>query len=174
MRSSAAKIQMTSFDDLFQPSGVEQQTTTEQIQDMSLKKLISFHNHPFQVRDDEEMQKTAESVAQYGVLVPAIGNGDFCIFSWCSILLPVSDSSGGASSKYCRVTPKYSASLSNVRVLGIRPLRQLVTTERFIFSSSTALDGLSPFFLAKAVNVSKKVVVGKSLIMLQCAPCLYF
>lgn len=72
MRSSAAKIQMTSFDDLFQPSGVEQQTTTEQIQDMSLKKLISFHNHPFQVRDDEEMQKTAESVAQYGVLVPAI------------------------------------------------------------------------------------------------------
>ena len=60
MRSSAAKIQMTSFDDLFQPSGVEQQTTTEQIQDMSLKKLISFHNHPFQVRDDEEMQKTAE------------------------------------------------------------------------------------------------------------------
>ena len=111
MRSSAAKIQMTSFDDLFQPSGVEQQTTTEQIQDMSLKKLISFHNHPFQVRDDEEMQKTAESVAQYGVLVPAIGNGDFCIFSWCSILLPVSDSSGGASSKYCRVTPKYSATI---------------------------------------------------------------
>ena len=72
MRSSAAKIQLTSFDDLFQPSGAEQQTAVEQIQDMPLKKLISFHNHPFHVRDDEEMQKTVASVAQYGVLVPAI------------------------------------------------------------------------------------------------------
>lgn len=72
MRSSAAKIQMTSFDDLFQSSGVEQQTATEQVQDIALEKLISFHNHPFRVRDDEEMRKTVESVAQYGVLVPAI------------------------------------------------------------------------------------------------------
>ena len=72
MRSSAAKIQMTSFDDLFQSSGTEQQTAAEQIQDIALEKLISFHNHPFQVRDDEEMRKTVESVAQYGVLVPAI------------------------------------------------------------------------------------------------------
>ncbi len=72
MRSSAAKIQMTSFDDLFQSSGTEQQTAAEQIQDIALEKLISFHNHPFRVRDDEEMRKTVESVAQYGVLVPAI------------------------------------------------------------------------------------------------------
>ena len=72
MRSSAAKIQMTSFDDLFQSSGTEQQTAAEQVQDIALEKLISFHNHPFQVRDDEEMPKTVESVAQYGVLVPAI------------------------------------------------------------------------------------------------------
>ena len=49
MRSSAAKIQMTSFDDLFQSSGVEQQTATEQVQDIALEKLISFHNHPFRV-----------------------------------------------------------------------------------------------------------------------------
>ena len=72
MRSSAAKIQMTSFDDLFQSSGTEQQTAAEQIQDIALEKLISFHNHPFQVKDDEEMRKTVESVAQHGVLVPAI------------------------------------------------------------------------------------------------------
>lgn len=72
MRSSAAKIQMTSFDDLFQSSGTEQQTAAEQVQDIALEKLISFHNHPFQVKDDEEMRKTVESVAQYGVLVPAI------------------------------------------------------------------------------------------------------
>ena len=85
MRSSAAKIQMTSFDDLFQSSGTEQQTAAEQIQDIALEKLISFHNHPFQVRDDEEMRKTVESVAQYGVLVPAIarpvGGGQYELVS---------------------------------------------------------------------------------------------
>ena len=72
MRSSAAKIQMTSFDDLFRSAGAEQQTATEQVQDIALEKLMPFHNHPFQVRDDEEMRKTVESVAQHGVLVPAI------------------------------------------------------------------------------------------------------
>lgn len=72
MRSSAAKIQIASFDDLFQPDGAGQQTAAEQVQDIPLEKLVSFRNHPFQVRDDEEMQKTVESVAHYGVLVPAI------------------------------------------------------------------------------------------------------
>lgn len=72
MRSSAAKIQIVSFDDLFQPDGAGQQTAVEQVQDIPLEKLISFRNHPFQVRDDEEMRKTVESVTHYGVLVPAI------------------------------------------------------------------------------------------------------
>ena len=72
MRSSAAKIQIASFDDLFQPDGAGQQTAAEQVQDIPLEKLVPFRNHPFQVRDDEEMQKTVESVAHYGVLVPAI------------------------------------------------------------------------------------------------------
>ena len=34
--------------------------------------LHDFPNHPFKVRDDEAMQETAESIRQYGVLVPAI------------------------------------------------------------------------------------------------------
>ena len=72
MRSSAAKIQMTSFDDLFRSVEAEQKTAIEQVQDIALEKLMPFHNHPFQVRDDEEMRKTVESVAQHGVLVPAI------------------------------------------------------------------------------------------------------
>lgn len=72
MRSSAAKIQIASFDDLFQPDGAGQQTAVEQVQDIPMEELISFRNHPFQVRDDEEMRKTVESVAHYGVLVPAI------------------------------------------------------------------------------------------------------
>ena len=69
MKSSASKIQMAGFDTLFQsgsPSGAEQ------VQEIPLSELYPFKNHPFQVRDDEAMQETAESIAQYGVLVPGI------------------------------------------------------------------------------------------------------
>ena len=37
-----------------------------------LSELHPFPDHPFKVRDDEAMQETAESIRQYGVLVPAI------------------------------------------------------------------------------------------------------
>ena len=39
---------------------------------LPLSELRDFPNHPFKVRDDEAMQETAESIRQYGVLVPAI------------------------------------------------------------------------------------------------------
>ena len=39
---------------------------------LPLSELHDFPNHPFKVRDDEAIQKTAESIRQYGVLVPAI------------------------------------------------------------------------------------------------------
>lgn len=70
MKSSAGKIQMTSFDALFQPGGPE--TTGESIQDIPLTDLHPFKGHPFQVRDDEAMEETAASIAKYGVLVPGI------------------------------------------------------------------------------------------------------
>ena len=44
----------------------------EVIVHVPLPKLHDFPNHPFKVRDDEAMQETAESIRQYGVLVPAI------------------------------------------------------------------------------------------------------
>ena len=44
----------------------------EVIVHVSLSKLHDFPNHPFKVQDDEAMQETAESIRQYGVLVPAI------------------------------------------------------------------------------------------------------
>ena len=73
MRGSAAKIQMKSFDDLFQTSNPSPDVAAgERVQDIPLEKLVSFRNHPFQVRDDEEMRKTVDSVSKYGVLVPAI------------------------------------------------------------------------------------------------------
>lgn len=70
MKGSAAKIQMTSLDDLF--GGSATQVPTDQIQEISLTELHPFKDHPFHVVDDEKMQEMAESVAQYGVLVPGI------------------------------------------------------------------------------------------------------
>ena len=69
MKSSAAKIQVTGLDALF---GVPAQASGDQIQEIALADLHSFKGHPFHVVDDEKMQEMAESVAQYGVLVPGI------------------------------------------------------------------------------------------------------
>ena len=66
-QGSAGKIRMSSFDDLF--GGTKD---TEQIIDARLDELHTFKNHPFRVLDDEKMEETAESIKQYGVLVPGI------------------------------------------------------------------------------------------------------
>ena len=71
MKSSASKIQLAGFDDLFQTSsGAE--ANGEQVREVPLTELFPFKDHPFQVRDDEAMQKTMESIARSGVLSPGI------------------------------------------------------------------------------------------------------
>ena len=49
---------------------------TEKVQQIPLTELHPFEGHPFRVVDDEEMQKTVESVKEYGVLTPAIARPD--------------------------------------------------------------------------------------------------
>ena len=71
MKSSAGKIQLTGFDDLFQTGGGGEEVV-ERVQEVPLTELFPFKDHPFQVRDDEAMEKTAQSIAEYGVLVPGI------------------------------------------------------------------------------------------------------
>ena len=60
---------MTSYDDIF---STEESRQTEQIQQIPIADLHPFKNHPFKVLDDEAMQRTVESVAQFGVLAPLI------------------------------------------------------------------------------------------------------
>src|SRR5699024_5155081 len=48
----------------------------EKIQEIPLSELHPFKGHPFKVKDDEAMMETADSVRQYGVLVPAIARPD--------------------------------------------------------------------------------------------------
>lgn len=73
------------LDDLFTSQNERENGLTPTIKDISLEKLVPFPNHPFKVRDDEEMNKLVESVSENGVLVPAIvrekDNGDYEIIS---------------------------------------------------------------------------------------------
>ncbi len=71
MKSSANKIQVTSFQDLFQTGGGSE-PDDRTLREIPLSELFPFKNHPFQVRDDEAMQKTVESIARSGVLSPGI------------------------------------------------------------------------------------------------------
>jgi len=66
---SAEKIHLTSYDDLFQPDGEDDK---KDVQEIALSELHPFRNHPFQVRDDEEMEKLTASIKENGVLVPAL------------------------------------------------------------------------------------------------------
>lgn len=71
MKSSAAKIQMTSYEELFQ-TGDNADSSVEKVLEISLSNLYPFKNHPFKVLDDEAMQDTVESIKAHGVLVPGI------------------------------------------------------------------------------------------------------
>ena len=76
MKSSAKKIELVSVDDLFSTEEGRQDAKLEKIQEIPLSELHPFRNHPFKVKDDEAMMETADSIKQYGVLVPAIARPD--------------------------------------------------------------------------------------------------
>ena len=76
MKSIGRKIELTSLDDLFSTEENRQEAKLEKIRDIPLSELHPFKNHPFHIRDDEAMMETADSVRQYGVLVPAIARPD--------------------------------------------------------------------------------------------------
>ena len=76
MKSSAKKIELASVDDLFSTEEGRQDAKLEKIQEIPLSELHPFRNHLFKVKDDEAMMETADSIKQYGVLVPAIARPD--------------------------------------------------------------------------------------------------
>ena len=72
MRSSAAKIKLTSVDDLFSSEESRADASRERVVELPLAEMHPFKNHPFKVLDDEKMLDTAESIREHGVLVPTI------------------------------------------------------------------------------------------------------
>ena len=72
MREYGSNINLPSLDNLFSSEQERQDAKLEKIQILPLTELNPFRNHPFQVRDDDEMDKMVDSVKEYGVMTPAI------------------------------------------------------------------------------------------------------
>ena len=72
MKSSAQKMQLASLDDLFSTQASRDEAQREKVQEIPLEELHPFAHHPFKVVDDDRMKDTADSIREYGVLVPAI------------------------------------------------------------------------------------------------------
>ena len=72
MPKSSVNASLSSYDDIFSTEESRQEQQREQVQQIPIDELYPFKNHPFKVLDDESMQRTVESVEQYGVLSPLI------------------------------------------------------------------------------------------------------
>ena len=84
MPKKGANISLSSYDDIFSTQE-NRQETGEHVIMLPLDAIHPFKKHPFRIVDDEEMQKMAESIREYGVLVPAIvrplENGEYEMIS---------------------------------------------------------------------------------------------
>ncbi|ENZ61898.1 ParB/RepB/Spo0J family partition protein [Enterocloster clostridioformis] len=76
MPRKGVNVTLSSYDEIFTTEESRTESQQEHVQMIPLSELHPFEGHPFRVVDDEEMQKTVESVKQYGVLTPAIARPD--------------------------------------------------------------------------------------------------
>lgn len=85
MPKKGENISLTSYDDLFETDESRAESQLERVQNIPVRELIPFKNHPFKVLDDEAMLRTTENIAEYGVLTPLIArpldNGGYEIIS---------------------------------------------------------------------------------------------
>ena len=72
MPKNSLSVSLKGADDIFSTEESRQEQQREQVQQIPIGELFPFKNHPFKVLDDESMQRTVESVEQYGVLSPLI------------------------------------------------------------------------------------------------------
>ena len=71
-RNNGLNFNLPSVDDLFSTEESRAEARLEKVVNLTLSEISDFPDHPFKVRMDAAMQEMAESVKQYGVLVPAL------------------------------------------------------------------------------------------------------
>lgn len=72
MAKSNASGLLTSLDSLFTTQEQRDEAKRDSVQDIPISQISDFPEHPFKVKQDEAMLEMAESVRQYGVLVPGL------------------------------------------------------------------------------------------------------
>lgn len=70
-KSGALKMKLPSVDDLFSTEESRQESKLKKIYDIPLSEIDDFPDHPFKVRDDEDMENLVESIRERGVITPA-------------------------------------------------------------------------------------------------------
>lgn len=71
-KGSGIRLTLPSSDELFKTEEVREEEKLEKVVNLPLQAISDFPGHPFKVRDDKEMQDLADSVRDFGVLVPAL------------------------------------------------------------------------------------------------------
>lgn len=76
MPKQGAGLSLKSYDDIFSTQAERDaqsaDDSVERVQQLKLSELVPFKDHPFKVKDDEDMEKTVESIEQFGVLNPIL------------------------------------------------------------------------------------------------------
>lgn len=70
--SSASKIKLKSYDDLFSGATAEQNVPEQEIKRIPINLLHDFKNHPFKIKEDDRFLEMVDSIKKYGVLVPGL------------------------------------------------------------------------------------------------------
>jgi len=70
--SSASKIKVKSFDDLFSGANAEQNVPEQEIKRIPINLLHDFQHHPFKIKEDDRFYEMVDSIKKYGVLVPGL------------------------------------------------------------------------------------------------------
>lgn len=71
MAGRKSDFTLTRLDDLFTTQAQREEERLSKIRDIPLELIDDFPDHPFKVRDDEDMQQLVESIKERGVITPA-------------------------------------------------------------------------------------------------------
>lgn len=69
---SISKVQLSSFDDLFQTDESREDTKRERLMEIPIVKICDFPDHPYKVKDDESMDELVESIKKRGLIQPVL------------------------------------------------------------------------------------------------------
>lgn len=71
-KNKGINLNLPSVDDLFSTQEEREEAKRESVREIPLTEISDFPDHPFKVKADESMLEMAESIREYGVLVPAL------------------------------------------------------------------------------------------------------